>query len=56
MPQNEKDKSMSLQLPPSTYKLVFNKALDMSKDKNRKVPLTEAAIKIIDEWGKREVK
>lgn len=52
MTQKDTCKGLNLKLPTDTYEIVFNRALDMSKDKKRKVPLKEAAINIINEYGK----
>lgn len=53
MTQKDTGTNMNLKLPEDTYAIVFNRALDMSKDKKRKVTLKEAAINIINEYGNK---
>lgn len=50
MAQKDGKTGMNLQLSDKTHSIVFNHALDMSKNKKRKVTLPEAAINIIEAW------
>jgi hypothetical protein len=54
MPQNISGKNMNIKLPDATYEIVFNKSLEMSKEKRRKVGLVEATLHIINDWAKKQ--
>lgn len=50
MAQKDGKTGMNLQLSDKTHSIIFNHALEMSKNKKRKVPLPEAAVNIIEAW------